>query len=300
MPLEGTVDVAIWLTLRSILLDTADLRPHPAEQRADPARSRSWRPRATLANPIFPAPTIARFCPGNQLADTVMKALAPAVPAAGQRRHRQSAGRSPSAGLQGEHALGAHGDLRGQLRRPPRRSTAWTRSTRSTPTPATTRSRTSRSHLPLRVERYELREDVLRAGRVARRPRLGARVHASSTTAAPRSRATATSFRPWGFLGGSDGLAGRARSCARGGRRRRGAAVQGAVHMGARGRPLRLRTGRAAAATAIPAGARPSACSTTCSTASSRPRSAARDYGVVITRDLVLDLDATARVRATA
>ena len=27
---------------------------------------------------------------------------------------------------------------------------------------------------------------------------------------------------------------------------------------------------------------------------------AARDYGVVITKDLVLDLDATARVRATA
>jgi hypothetical protein len=27
---------------------------------------------------------------------------------------------------------------------------------------------------------------------------------------------------------------------------------------------------------------------------------AARDYGVVITKDLILDLDATARVRATA
>ena len=37
-------------------------------------------PLGSLANPIFPAPTIARFCPGNQLADTVMKALAQAVP----------------------------------------------------------------------------------------------------------------------------------------------------------------------------------------------------------------------------
>ena len=33
-------------------------------------------PKGCLANPTFPAPTIARFCPGNQLADTVMKALA--------------------------------------------------------------------------------------------------------------------------------------------------------------------------------------------------------------------------------
>jgi N-methylhydantoinase B len=37
-------------------------------------------PKGCLANPIFPAPTIARFCPGNRLADTVMKALAQAVP----------------------------------------------------------------------------------------------------------------------------------------------------------------------------------------------------------------------------
>jgi N-methylhydantoinase B len=43
-------------------------------------------PKGTLANPIFPAPTIARACPGNALADTVMKALALAVP------HQVSAG----------------------------------------------------------------------------------------------------------------------------------------------------------------------------------------------------------------
>jgi N-methylhydantoinase B len=33
-----------------------------------------------LANPIFLAPTVACFCPGNQLAETVMKVLAQAVP----------------------------------------------------------------------------------------------------------------------------------------------------------------------------------------------------------------------------
>src|SRR5262249_47750015 len=79
MPLEGTVDVAIWLTIRSILLDTAAYGPIP--QNSGLTRPIAiGAPRGSLANPIFPAPTIARFCPGNQLADTVMKALAPAVP----------------------------------------------------------------------------------------------------------------------------------------------------------------------------------------------------------------------------
>jgi N-methylhydantoinase B len=37
-------------------------------------------PEGCLANPRFPAPTIARFCPGNIVADTVMRALAPIAP----------------------------------------------------------------------------------------------------------------------------------------------------------------------------------------------------------------------------
>src|SRR5260370_26702106 len=37
-------------------------------------------PRGCLANPIFPAPTIARFCAGNIVADTVMRALAQVAP----------------------------------------------------------------------------------------------------------------------------------------------------------------------------------------------------------------------------
>ena len=75
MPLEGTVDIAIWLTLRSILLDS-DVYGHIPQNSgltrpidADRTRRVRWPTR------VFPAPTIARFCPGNQLADTVMKAL---------------------------------------------------------------------------------------------------------------------------------------------------------------------------------------------------------------------------------
>ncbi len=79
MPLEGTVDCAIWLTLRSVLLDSAVHGSIP--QNSGLTRPiHIVAPKGCLANPIFPAPTIARFCPGNQLADTVMKALAQVVP----------------------------------------------------------------------------------------------------------------------------------------------------------------------------------------------------------------------------
>jgi N-methylhydantoinase B len=79
MPLEGTVDIAIYLTIRSILLDTA-------RRDAVPANSGLFRPirivapEGCIANPTFPAPTIARACPGNIIADTLMRALAQVVP----------------------------------------------------------------------------------------------------------------------------------------------------------------------------------------------------------------------------
>src|SRR5260370_35597545 len=79
MPFEGTVDCAVWLTLRSILLDSVVYGPIP--QNSGLTRPiKIVAPRGCLANPIFPAPVIARFCPGNAIAAAVMKALAPAVP----------------------------------------------------------------------------------------------------------------------------------------------------------------------------------------------------------------------------
>ncbi|MBT6273604.1 MAG: hydantoinase B/oxoprolinase family protein, partial [Chromatiales bacterium] len=79
MPLVGTVDVAVWLTVRSVLLDTATHGHIPVNDGLTRA-IKIVAPKGCLANPIFPAPTIARFCPGNQLADTVMKALSNVVP----------------------------------------------------------------------------------------------------------------------------------------------------------------------------------------------------------------------------
>ncbi len=79
MPFIGTVDMAVYVVVRSILLDSA-------VNEAVPANSGLYRPititapLGSLANPRYPAPVIARFCPGNVLAATVMRALAPVVP----------------------------------------------------------------------------------------------------------------------------------------------------------------------------------------------------------------------------
>ena len=78
MPLEGTVDVAIWLTLRSILLDTAVYGNIP--QNSGLTRPITIvAPKGTLANPIFPAPTMPAL-PEMRSPIRGTKALAPAVP----------------------------------------------------------------------------------------------------------------------------------------------------------------------------------------------------------------------------
>jgi N-methylhydantoinase B len=79
MPLVGTVDIAIWVTLRSILLDAALNDPVPTNSGLFRAIT-IVAPEGCIANPTFPAPTIARFCGGNIIADTVMRALAPVLP----------------------------------------------------------------------------------------------------------------------------------------------------------------------------------------------------------------------------
>ena len=79
MPFVGTTDIAIWVTLRSILLDAWTHEPVPTNSGLFRASS-IVAPEGCLANPTFPAPTIARFCGGNIIADTLMRALAPVLP----------------------------------------------------------------------------------------------------------------------------------------------------------------------------------------------------------------------------
>src|SRR5205085_9915823 len=79
MPFEGTVDIAIYLTLRSILLDSATHEFVP--QNSGLTRPiKIVAPLGTLCNPVFPAPTIARFYAGNMIADTLMRALSQVAP----------------------------------------------------------------------------------------------------------------------------------------------------------------------------------------------------------------------------
>jgi N-methylhydantoinase B len=79
MPLEGTVSIAVYLVLRSILLDTETHEYIPQNSGLERPIHIHAAP-GSICNPTFPAPTIARFCPGNIVASTLMHALAQAAP----------------------------------------------------------------------------------------------------------------------------------------------------------------------------------------------------------------------------
>ena len=201
MPLVGTVDIAVWLTVRSVLLDTA-VHGHIPVNSGLVRPIRIVAPRGCLANPVFPAPTIARFCPGNQLADTVMKALAQAVP------EQVSAGIGnlnviAFSGLRGEtHWVhmeifeGSYGGRHG-MDGMDAVDTLYA-NTRNNPI------EDIESHLPLRVRRYELREDVCGAGRW--RGGLGSvREFEYLDDGGGSVEGEGHGYRPWGFRGGGDG-----------------------------------------------------------------------------------------------
>jgi len=202
MPLEGTVDVAIWLTLRSILLDTA-VYGHIPQNSGLTRPITIFAPKGTLADPVFPAPTIARFCPGNQLADTVMKALAPVVPSqvsAGIGNLRVIA----FSGLRGEQHWvhmeifeGSYGGRRGADGMDAV-DTLYA-NTRNNPI------EDIESHLPLRVDRYELRENACAAGQW--RGGLGAvREFTYLDEGGVSVEGEGHKFDPWGFAEGQPGF----------------------------------------------------------------------------------------------
>lgn len=76
LPFVGTTDIAVYVTLRSILLDQA-VHEHVPQNTGLVRPIRIRAERGSLANPTFPCATIARFCGGNVIADTLMAALAP-------------------------------------------------------------------------------------------------------------------------------------------------------------------------------------------------------------------------------
>lgn len=204
MPLEGTVDCAIYLTLRSILLDSTVYGDIP--QNSGLIRPvKIIAPKGTLCNPIFPAPTIARFCPGNMVADTLMKALSQVVP------HQVSAGVGnlkvvSYTGLVDENYWvfmdimeGSYGGRYG-IDGMDAVDTLYA-NTRNNPI------EDIESHYPLRVNRYELREDASGAGKW--RGGIGSIKEVTFLTSGGVSvEGDGHKYAPWGFKGGAGGFVG--------------------------------------------------------------------------------------------
>jgi len=201
MPLVGTVDCAVWLTLRSILLDSEVYGSIP--QNSGLTRPITIHaPKGCLANPVFPAPVIARFCPGNALADTIMKAIAPAVPrqvSAGIGNLRVMAFSGVSRGAPWVHMEIMEGSYGGRFGKDGMDAVdTLYANTRNNPV------EDIESHLPLRVLTYELRENV--AGPGMWRGGIGSiRAFELLEDGAVSVEGDGQRFRPWGFQGGTDG-----------------------------------------------------------------------------------------------
>lgn len=201
MPFEGTVDCAIWLTLRSILLDSVVYGPIP--QNSGLTRPITiTAPKGCLANPIFPAPVIARFCPGNAVADAVMKALAPAVP----QHVSAGIGNLTVVAFSGvvneqqwvhmEILEGSYGGRNG-IDGMDAVDTLYA-NTRNNPI------EDLESHLPLRVTRYELREQMAAPGEW--RGGVGSvREFVYLADGGFSVEGDGHKYKPWGFAGGADG-----------------------------------------------------------------------------------------------
>jgi N-methylhydantoinase B len=204
LPFEGTTDCAIWLTLRSILLDSA-VYGHIPQNSGLTRPITIVAPKGTLANPIFPAPVIARFCPGNQLADTVMKALAGAVPrqvSAGVGNLRVIAFSGAVQNHPWVHMEIFEGSYGGRYGRDGMDAVdTLYANTRNNPI------EDIESHLPLRVNRYELREGVVGAGQW--RGGVGSvRAFTYLSDGGFSVEGDGQKHRPWGFASGSDGYPG--------------------------------------------------------------------------------------------
>jgi len=205
MPFEGTVVPAVLLVIRSTLLDTEAFELVP-QNHGITRPVHVHAPEGSIANPRFPAPTIARFCPGNRLADLTLKALAEVVPekaCAGIGNLKictysgvteddeywvymditsgSYGGRPTADGLDATDTLYAN--------------------TRNNPI------EDIESHYPLRVNRYELREDVEGAGR--RRGGIGTiRETEFQSPGRVSIEGDGSKHPPWGFAGGHDGTPG--------------------------------------------------------------------------------------------
>lgn len=201
MPFVGTVDVALWLTLRSILLDS-DIYGNIPQNDGLYRPVTITAPLGCIANPVFPAPTIARFAPGNVIADTLMKALAPAVPqqvSAGVANLKAVTFAGFATGQQWVHIEIFEGSYGGRPGKDGMDSVdTLYANTRNNPV------EDIESHVPLRVTRYELREDSMSPGQW-RGGLNSVKEMQILTDGSVSVEGDGHAHAPWGFRGGSAG-----------------------------------------------------------------------------------------------
>ena len=293
MPFEGTVDVAVWLTIRSVLLDTA-VRGHIPVNDGLLRPIRITAPLGSLANPVFPAPTIARFCPGNQVADTVMKALSQALPgqvSAGIGNLKVIAFSGLQQGKQWVHMEifeGSYGGRSG-LDGMDAVDTLYA-NTRNNPI------EDIESHLPLRVTRYELREGASGAGEW--RGGLGSvREFVYLSDGGASVEGEGHEFAPWGFAGGEPGRPAELRLV-----RRDGTAEMlpsKVPHMQIRAGERFVCIGPAGGGYGDPLARDPARVRDDVANGLLSAEAACRDYGVALTPAGIVDETETARLRSS-
>src|SRR5437588_836698 len=159
---RDTVDIAVYVTLRSILLDQAT-HEHVPQNSGLVRPIRIIAERGSLANPTFPCATIARAAPGNIVCDTLMAALAPICPdrvAAGMGNMTAVAYTGVVEGRHWVYIDITEGSYGGRLGRDGIDAVdVLYANTRNNPI------EDIEAHYPIRVTRYELQEDRGGAGR---------------------------------------------------------------------------------------------------------------------------------------
>ena len=201
MPFHGTVDCAIWLSVRSVLLDSA-VHGEIQQNEGLTRPIKIFAPKGSLANPIFPAPVIARFCAGIELSNAVVQALGQVVP----RQVCAGCGNGGGlllAGQQGDNFWlqvelfsGSYGGRYGMDGMDS--VDVLYANTRNNPI------EDIESHVPLRIERYELREKVAAAGKW--RGGIGSIRHVRFLASGSASvESEGHKYPPNGLFGGSNG-----------------------------------------------------------------------------------------------
>ena len=202
MPLEGTADIAIWLTIRSVLLDT-EIHGHiPVNAGPDPA-DHHRRAQGVPGQPDLPRPDHRPLLPrqpARRHGDEGAVAAMPGNVSAGIGNLKVIA----FSGLKDEthwvHMEIFEGSYGGRLGKDGMDAVdTLYANTRNNPI------EDIETHLPLRVLRYELREDVAGAGKW--RGGLGSvREFTFLSDGGASVEGEGHRYRPWGFLGGSEGM----------------------------------------------------------------------------------------------